>query len=105
RVWMPYWARGEWADLLEQLRPGAPPPEHLSPTVRRTLLLAKILVPLGYEQQQRERWTQVCNDAQATFLASGYAVIRRFLPPLHLSALRHYYRAILVAGRIPLGDR
>ena len=67
RVWMPYWARGEWADLLAQLRPGAPAPAGLSPTVRRTLLLAGILLPPDYEQQ-REHWTQVCNEARATFL-------------------------------------
>ena len=103
-LWAPFWARGEWCRIFEALRPGQPAPSTLSPQARRTLAMAKILVTPGHEQRQRERWQATSRDAAALFQSAGYAIVRDLLPPAHIGALRKYYRALVAANRLPVGD-
>src|SRR3954463_11367051 len=60
RIWMPFWARGEWAEALESLRPGESAPAGLRSAVRQTLTLATILVPPAHEQERGEHWQRIC---------------------------------------------
>lgn len=103
-IWSPFWARGEWVEVLQSLRPGQPAPSGMSPAVRRTLTEAHILVPGTYEESTRARWQDTCRSACAQYQAEGYAVVHGMIDPLHISAMRRYYRAIVAQGGLPLGD-
>jgi len=103
-VWAPFWVRGEWLEILASLRPGQPAPAALSPAVRRTLAAANVLVPPGGERQRRAAWERLCRDAAEQFQRLGYAIVRDLLHPLHVGALRRYYRALVAGGRLPRGD-
>jgi hypothetical protein len=103
-VWMPFWARGEYAEALESLRPGLPAPSGLPAGVQRALALANILVPRGYEEARRTRWEQTVEAARMPFRTRGHAIVRDLIHPLQLGALRQYYRTLLAGGEVPIGD-
>jgi hypothetical protein len=103
-VWTPFWARGEWLDLLASLRPGQPAPATLPPGVRRTLADVGVLVPRDSNRQRLETWEQIRRDAAAQFQRHGYAIVRDLIHPVLLGALRRYYRELVAGGRLPLGD-
>lgn len=103
-IWAPFWARGDWVAALASLRPGWPAPLDLRPHVRHTLVLANVLVRPGYEQERRAAGERICRDAAAQFKAQGYAIVRHLIHPVHIGALRHYYRALVASGRLPRGD-
>jgi hypothetical protein len=104
-MWAPFWARGEWADVLQSLHPGQPAPPVLQPPVRQTLAMANILVPPGHEQEHRAAWETTYREAAAHFKAHNYVVVRDLIHPVHVAAMRHYYRALLASGRLLQGDR
>ncbi|MGH7785418.1 MAG: hypothetical protein ACRERC_01040 [Candidatus Binatia bacterium] len=103
-VWAPYWARGEWLDILASLRPGQPAPAALPPVVRETLAAANVLVAPGGEEDRRATWQATCRDAEAQFQRYGYAIVRDLIPPVLIGALRHYYRGLVAGGQLPRGD-
>jgi hypothetical protein len=103
-LWMPLWARGEWADVLHSLRPGDRAPATLSTPVRDALLRANVLVPRGSEAERRRRWDVIFRDAHAQFERLGYAVVRDVIDPAHIGALRRYYRGLVAGGQLPRGD-
>jgi len=103
-MWVPFWARGEWVDALESLRPGEPAPAGLPQPVRRMLARAHVLVPPGSELERRSAWETICRDAGAQFRTQGYAVVRDVIHPVHLGALRRYYRGLVAGGQLPRGD-
>jgi hypothetical protein len=104
RIWFPLWARGQWPDILESLRPGQPSATPLPPSVRHTLTTVNVLVPRGYDEERRTAWERICQDARTQFATEGYAIVRELIPPVHLAALRRYYGALLADGRLPRGD-
>ena len=103
-IWAPFWARDEWAEVIQSLQPGLPEPFGLSSAVRRVLAMANILVTRGYEQARQTRWQEICQSAQSRYRSDGYAVVRDLLHPLQLGAMRRYYRALVAEGGLPLGD-
>jgi hypothetical protein len=103
-MWNPFWARAEWAEALEMLRPGRPAPAELSPEVRRTLAMANILVSRDHEAAQRAWWGRAWQAAREQIQSSGYAIVRDLMHPLQVGAVRKYYRALVADGRLPKGD-
>jgi hypothetical protein len=103
-VWLPFWARGEWGEALASLRPGQLAPAALPPRVRQTLASVNVLVPPGGERERREAWERICRDAGAQFQSLGYAIVRDVIYPVHIGALRRYYRDLVAGGRLPRGD-
>lgn len=103
-IWAPLWVRGEWVDIVESLRPGQPALPTLSAHVRQTLAMANVLVAPRHEQRERELWQTIYREAGALFRAEGYAIVRDLIPPVHIAALRRYYRALVAGGRLPRGD-
>lgn len=103
-IWLPFWARGEWAKALPSLRAGQPAPPELSPHVRRSLVAANILVASGAEDQRRAQWTDLCDTARSRYERDSYVVVSNLLHPLVLAAMRRFYRSLLTEGRLPLGD-
>ncbi|MET0659959.1 MAG: hypothetical protein ABW110_17575 [Steroidobacteraceae bacterium] len=74
-----------------------------SPQVLRALALAGILVPCDFAATQREHWHRVFKVARASF-ENGWAPVRGLIPPLHLGALRRWYRRLVRSGFMRLGD-
>lgn len=103
-VWAPFWVRGEWVEVLESLRPGQPAPAALPSRVRRALARVNVLVAPGSEGERRAAWERICRAAGAQFQTQGYAVVRDVIHPVHVGALRRYYRALVAGGRLPRGD-
>ena len=103
-VWVPYWAREEYADVLPSLRPGRPAPAGLPAAIRRTLAQAEILVPPDYDATWRERQEKTVQSARSKLRSVGYLTMRDLIHPLQLGALRRHYRALLAAGDVPKGD-
>lgn len=103
-MWAPFWARGEWVEAIESLRPGQPAPTGLPARVRQTLATANVLVPPGAERERSAAWEQVYRDAGARFERHGYAIVRDLILPVHMGALRRYYRALVAGGQLPRGD-
>lgn len=103
-IWAPFAVRGEWVDVLESLRPGEPAPDALSPEALRTLARAQLLVTLGSERARRETWERICREAGSQFQRAGYTIVRNLIDPIHIGALRQYYRALVATGRLPRGD-
>jgi hypothetical protein len=68
------------------------------------LAMADVLVPPGYEQEEQTAWEGTCREAGALFKAHGYAIVRGLVHPLHVAAMRRYYRALVASGRLPTGD-
>ena len=103
-LWMPFWARGEWADVLRSLEPGGPAPSFLRPAMRNTLAAANVFVPDDYGQSRQAQWVKICEIAQSQFRTQGYAVVRDLVHPFQLGAMRRYYRELVAGGGLPLGD-
>jgi hypothetical protein len=103
-VWMPFWARNEYAELLPALHAGQPPPSGLGTAMRRALAMAEILVPRDHDETWRARRGTAIESARRPFQSVGYAVLRDLIHPLQLGALRRHYRALLAAGDVPKGD-
>src|SRR5262245_7903856 len=103
-LWVPFWARGEWVESLESLRPGQPAAARLSPRARATLAAVNVLVSPGAERRRRDAWEALCHDARSRFQKYGYAIVRDLIGPVHVGALRRYYRALVAGGRLPRGD-
>ncbi len=103
-IWMPFWARGEWIEIIASLQAGRPAPTGLSASVRRTLADVGVLVSTGGEQQRRDTWERICADAAAQFRRHGYVIVRDLLHPVLVAALRRYYRGLVAGGRLPRGD-
>ncbi len=103
-LWMPFWVRDKWVDVLQSLRPGQSAPSELRSDIRHTLAMANILVPRGYEEVQRSLWKENCQTVSKMFRSKGYAIVRDVLPPFQLAALGRYYRALLSEDCVPKGD-
>jgi hypothetical protein len=103
-VWMPFWARQEYAEVLAALRPGQPPPSGLVGGMRQALAMAEILVPRDHDATWRARRARMVESARTPLQAVGYAAVRDLIHPLQLGALRQHYRALLAAGDVPKGD-
>ena len=103
-VWMPFWARDEFAEVLPSLRPGQPPPRGLQVGVLQALAVAEILVPSEYETTWRARHERMVRSARSQLQTLGYLIVRDLIHPLQLGALRQHYRALLAGGDIPKGD-
>ncbi len=99
----PYWVGPEFFDLLSALAPGYPAPPNLAPEMRYILMTAGILVPPTYAAWRRRRWLDQL-ASWATCFERGYVNTAGLIPPLHLGALRRYYRHQVRAGAYTLGD-
>jgi hypothetical protein len=103
-VWMPFWAKDEYVDVLPRLRPGQPAPPDLPARVLQGLALAEILVPPDYERRWRDRHDKRMPFVRSQFRSIGYVLLRDLIQPFQLGALRQHYRALISTGSVPKGD-
>jgi hypothetical protein len=97
----PYWVDDEAAALLAGCVPGQEAPR-LPASLAASLERVGALVPRGGAARRRALDVAGCRDA---FAADRYAVVPALLAPAELAALGDYYRALLAAGLVRLGDR
>ncbi|HEY1676245.1 MAG TPA: hypothetical protein VGG04_00930 [Candidatus Sulfotelmatobacter sp.] len=95
--WLPFWLGPRYEALVRDLRPGE---EVLSSTpagARRVLAAAGIFIGGQHD-------SQAASHGAAQFREKGYAPIGNLIHPFHVAALRRYYRYLIRAGEIRLGD-
>ncbi len=105
RSLLPFWLGTELADLLRRLPRSAPVRSSLSVHLVSLLTAAEILVPEGRLAQRQTEREETVKKAAALFREKGFAPLGGLIHPFHIAALRRYYRYLIRAGVIQLGDR
>jgi len=101
---IPFWLGPQLEGVLEGLRPGEPVPSSMPDSARYWLAAADILLPEDQTGQcHRAREARV-SQASLLFREKGYAPLSDWIHPFHIAALRRYYRYLIRAGAIGLGD-
>jgi hypothetical protein len=98
----PFWLDAELGSVLTELAEDAIP--FLSPYQLCALTLAGILVTPDHSLKQRTQWNETIVQCAAQFARQEYAPIAGLIHPLHLSAMRRYYRQLVRTGKLPFGD-
>ncbi len=101
----PFWLGPEFSAWLAGLHPGDAGPADLPSGARRMLTLAQVLAPRDYLVKRSETWSAAVSHGAALFRQKGFAPFGRLIHPLHLAALRRYYRYLIRKGTLPLGDQ
>jgi hypothetical protein len=100
----PFWLGTQMRNAVSRLFPGERVPESVPRGERRLLASAGIFTsPLQNEKRVRE-WAEVVRQGAREFQEKNYAPLRGLIHPLHVAALRRYYRQSIRKGRIRLGD-
>jgi hypothetical protein len=103
-VLAPYWVRGRMIDVAKRLIPGAPAPSSLDPDAERCLRAADILVPEDHRERRAAEVERALNEARGELAEGGYCLLRDLIPPLHIAAMRRYFRQLVENGNVQLGD-
>jgi hypothetical protein len=101
--WLPFWLGPELEEVVRNLRLAEPVANTLSHDVRDLLYAVRIAVPRNDAERCNVRDDRL-TKASALFQARGYAPISHLIHPFHIAALRRYYRYLIRAGAIRLGD-
>ena len=101
---LPFWLGPQLECVARNLRPNEPVPSSFPTSTRSLLAQAGILIS---EDQELRKWhlEEALRNASRLFREKGYAPIGNLIHPFHLAALRRYYRYLIRAGSIPLGDK
>ena len=101
---IPFWLGPELEGWARRLQAGEGTSSAIPSGIRRTLAGAGILASekeLELQPQEREKIVQEASDQ---FRQKGYVPLADFIHPLHIAALRRYYRYLIRSGAIRLGD-
>jgi hypothetical protein len=101
---LPFWLGPKLEYVVRNLGPNEPVPSSFPTSARRLLAQAGIL--MSEVQKSRKRHSEeVLRNACLLLREKGYAPIGNLIHPFHLAALRRYYRHLIRAGAIRLGDK
>lgn len=100
----PFWLGEELARTLRGVRPGDRAPVGLPSRAVDSLALANVLVDGDYFARRRREWRDLASRYQAAFQQDGYVPLGMLVHPFHIASLRRYYRNLLRAGKMRLGD-
>ena len=103
-VYLPFWARDELAERLSFFEAGESAPDDLPQSARDLLVKANILVRPDDPEIRKKQGERVGLELRKEFRARKYVLVRDLLHPFHLAALRRYYRKLIAARTISLGD-
>jgi hypothetical protein len=101
---LPFWLGPELSGVVRRLQANEMNPQSLPAETRQLLLGAGILISedrVALAARERE---ETVRATAAQFVAKGYAPIGGPIHPLHMAAMRRYYRYLLRKGKIRLGD-
>jgi hypothetical protein len=102
---LPFWLGPQFEAVVRDLRPNEPVPSTVAGITKGLLAMAGILVPEGCIGQGHNEREAMINRAAPIFRQKGYAPLVGLIHPFHVAALRRYYRFMIRAGAIRLGDR
>src|SRR5579864_3137901 len=68
------------------------------------LIATGLLQTEEHAERERKQWHEVITKSAEMFQSRNYAPIRNLIHPLHVAALRRYFRHIIRRGMIDLGD-
>lgn len=101
---LPFWLGPTFEKVVQELRLNEPVPASMPPEIRSVLASAGILT----SRQQSKEATPGNEDwiakARVSYREKGYAPLSGLIHPLHVAALRRYYRCLIRKGGIRLGD-
>jgi hypothetical protein len=101
---LPFWLGTKLEYVVRNLGPNEPVPSSFPTSARRLLAQAGILI--SEDQESRKRHSEeVLRNASLLLREKGYAPIGNLIHPFHVAALRRYYRYLIRAGAIRLGDK
>lgn len=100
---LPFWLGSEFSQWLENLQRGGVP-ANLPWEVLSTLRSAHVLVSENHKTERRQHWAITAAKCKALFQRNGYVSLEGLLHPFHVAALRRYYRDLIAAGGLNLGD-
>ncbi|HVI79191.1 MAG TPA: hypothetical protein VM715_13720 [Candidatus Acidoferrum sp.] len=101
---LPFWLGPESESLVRRMQTGEPLPDSASQHERRMLEFSGVLIG---ETDARERYSErqgQIRRAARIFIEKGYTPFGDLIHPLHVAALRRYYRYMIRSGTIHLGD-
>lgn len=98
---LPFWLGPQMERLVRELHPGDVVSDSMPAHWRAVLAAAGILIPEGGAPTERQ---QMIRSASVPFRQKGYAPLSSLIHPFHVAALRRYYRHLIRAGAIDLGD-
>ncbi|HEY6373158.1 MAG TPA: hypothetical protein VIX37_21465 [Candidatus Sulfotelmatobacter sp.] len=101
---LPFWLGPQLECVARNLRPNEPVPSSVPSSARSLLAQAGILISEDQKSHKRHS-EEVLRNASRLFREKGYAPIGDLIHPFHIAALRRYYRYLIRAGAIRLGDR
>ncbi|HEX4486689.1 MAG TPA: hypothetical protein VH088_10505 [Terriglobales bacterium] len=98
----PFWLGRELAACVRGLQPdeSVSAPAH----ILRKLFMAGIVVPENFAHNRRRQWAERLGRISEGYCKNLYAPMRSVLHPLHVSALRRYFRHLIRKGLLHLGD-
>lgn len=100
-----YWLRGEFAEIVPQLKAGEKPQIELTDRQTTVLRQAKILVEPDYLEKRRREWSEQISNAAAFFQREKYTSLRQILPFEQLEAIREYFRQLQAEGFMQFNDK
>jgi len=101
---LPFWLGPTFEKVVHGLRLNEPVPGTVPEEMRSVLAAAGILIPLdkpGEPVFEDQGWI---TKARTSYREKDYAPLSGLIHPFHVAALRRYYRYLIRAGRIRLGD-
>ena len=101
---LPFWLGPQLECVARNLRPNEQVPSSFPTSTRSLLAQAGILISEDQELRKRHL-EEALRNASRSFREKGYAPIGNLIHPFHLAALRRYYRYLIRAGAIHLGDK
>lgn len=101
-VW-PYWIGPEYASYLHNAVPGRRLPSMIPEHVRWILNMAGILVPPDHMPRRKAEWSSQLTQHTWRF-RDGLVALSDLVPPLHVGALRRYFRSLVFRNRLDIGD-
>ncbi|HZC23959.1 MAG TPA: hypothetical protein VE866_11520 [Candidatus Binatia bacterium] len=106
---LPFWLGPELEEIVETLRSGKSASSALPVAAGDLLQQAGILIATDPTARARKdegkKWEKGIRETAASFQQRGYAPLPGLIHPFHVAALRRYYRYLIRAGALELGDQ
>jgi len=101
---LPFWLGPASEKVVKGLRLNEPVHASVPPGIRSVLATAGILIPRPQSEKATAQNRDWITRASASYREKGYAPLSGLIHPLHVAALRRYYRYLIRKGMIRLGD-
>jgi hypothetical protein len=101
---LPFWLGPAYEGIVRGLRLDEPVSGVVPKEMQSVLIAAGILIPREQPEERADDGQAWIIKAGASYREKGYAPLSGLIHPLHVAALRRYYRCLIRTGMIRLGD-